>query len=259
MADPINFAATSGTHDTGSPQAEPLHRSTPGIMVFNTSMAVVFRNEEARLINDQLSAWEVHHPANGILPPCVMALAERLLDALRLQSDVKSWEQTRITQVVGDAQAPILIRGFGLPPGRGLPMSHVLILMEKVGRRTLATPAFIRDRFGITDREAEILDCLAKGQTNKEIASSLTISEQTVKEHLKNLLRKTKSTTRTGLISQILISDALPFSDGAPDGRFATPRSDPAAGPAERTPTPRSNGGMRLRNPKDMETVSPVR
>lgn len=42
----------------------------------------------------------------------------------------------------------------------------------------------------LTKRESEILGCLAKGLSNKEIARELDISESTVKIHVQNLLRK---------------------------------------------------------------------
>lgn len=42
----------------------------------------------------------------------------------------------------------------------------------------------------LTQREKEVLQILAKGESNKEIANTLCISEHTVKIHLKNILRK---------------------------------------------------------------------
>ncbi|HET6465426.1 MAG TPA: response regulator transcription factor [Nitrospiria bacterium] len=42
----------------------------------------------------------------------------------------------------------------------------------------------------LTNREKEILQTLAGGASNKEIANALNISEHTVKIHLKNILRK---------------------------------------------------------------------
>ncbi len=43
---------------------------------------------------------------------------------------------------------------------------------------------------GITPREKEILQEVARGQTNREVAASLNLSEHTVKNHLKNILQK---------------------------------------------------------------------
>jgi DNA-binding NarL/FixJ family response regulator len=42
----------------------------------------------------------------------------------------------------------------------------------------------------LTDREWDVLQSVANGMTNREIASALTISENTVKKHLRNILAK---------------------------------------------------------------------
>lgn len=48
----------------------------------------------------------------------------------------------------------------------------------------------------LTDRELSFLDCLANGVSNKEIARSLCVSENTVKFHLKNVYSKFAVGTR---------------------------------------------------------------
>jgi len=50
----------------------------------------------------------------------------------------------------------------------------------------------------LTDREREVLEALIKGWSNKEIATSLHISEETVKSHLKTLFSKLRVRDRTG-------------------------------------------------------------
>ena len=42
----------------------------------------------------------------------------------------------------------------------------------------------------LTDRELDVLQRLANGMTNREIAATLSISENTVKKHLRNILAK---------------------------------------------------------------------
>ncbi len=48
----------------------------------------------------------------------------------------------------------------------------------------------------LTPREIEILDYVVNGQSNKEIARSLIISESTVKVHVQNILKKFDVTSR---------------------------------------------------------------
>ena len=49
----------------------------------------------------------------------------------------------------------------------------------------------------LTDREREVFDLLASGMTNKEIADSLVITTNTVKRHLKEILKKLEVHTRS--------------------------------------------------------------
>ena len=50
---------------------------------------------------------------------------------------------------------------------------------------------------GITKRELELLEKVQRGLQNKLIAYELGISESTVKVHMRNLMRKLKTTNRT--------------------------------------------------------------
>jgi NarL family two-component system response regulator LiaR len=49
----------------------------------------------------------------------------------------------------------------------------------------------------LTERELEVLGCLAKGLSNQEIGDTLFISEKTVKTHVSNILSKLNLTDRT--------------------------------------------------------------
>lgn len=53
------------------------------------------------------------------------------------------------------------------------------------------------DRIQLSHRESQVLICLARGESNKEIARVCHISEATVKVHLKAILRKTNARNRT--------------------------------------------------------------
>ena len=49
----------------------------------------------------------------------------------------------------------------------------------------------------LSPREVEILDNIAQGMTNKQVAYALSISEQTVKNHMSSSLRKLSVNDRT--------------------------------------------------------------
>jgi DNA-binding NarL/FixJ family response regulator len=65
-------------------------------------------------------------------------------------------------------------------------------LFEFVARHTDEVPtARMRDLMNLTRREQILLPLLARGLTNKEIAEQLNLSEQTVKNYVHRILRKT--------------------------------------------------------------------
>jgi len=49
----------------------------------------------------------------------------------------------------------------------------------------------------LSPREVEILDNIAQGMTNRQVADALSISEQTVKNHMSSILRKLSVNDRT--------------------------------------------------------------
>jgi DNA-binding NarL/FixJ family response regulator len=56
----------------------------------------------------------------------------------------------------------------------------------------------------LSSREVEILDYIARGNSNKEIAKSLKISDQTVKNHITSILKKLSVSDRTAAVVHAL-------------------------------------------------------
>lgn len=75
-----------------------------------------------------------------------------------------------------------------------------------VAARTPARPAPALGRVpdGLTRREREVLGLMSSGATNAQIADQLTVSESTVKSHVKHILRKLGATNRTEAIARCL-------------------------------------------------------
>jgi DNA-binding NarL/FixJ family response regulator len=53
----------------------------------------------------------------------------------------------------------------------------------------------------LTAREIEVLNLIAAGNANKEVAGRLRISEDTVKSHIKNILAKLGANDRTHAVT----------------------------------------------------------
>jgi DNA-binding NarL/FixJ family response regulator len=53
----------------------------------------------------------------------------------------------------------------------------------------------------LTQRELQILNCIANGGTNKQAAKKLGISEQTIKNHVSAILRKLNANDRAHAVA----------------------------------------------------------
>jgi DNA-binding NarL/FixJ family response regulator len=62
-------------------------------------------------------------------------------------------------------------------------------MLKSIHRRPV-TPKAEPAMFTLTPREEDILECVAVGQTNKEIANKLNISEKTVKHYMTTIMHK---------------------------------------------------------------------
>ena len=77
--------------------------------------------------------------------------------------------------------------------------------LSEVGGQTALRPPVpgstreIQEIYGLSARELEIVLCVVRGRTNKEIGAELAISEGTVKNHLHRIMRKAGVGNRTEL------------------------------------------------------------
>ena len=81
-----------------------------------------------------------------------------------------------------------------------LPSTLRQVLEGNVWRQSSVTDEDVEasgKAFGLTDRETAILQALARGFSNDEIAKELWVTQQTVKFHLTNIYRKLGAKNRT--------------------------------------------------------------
>ncbi|WP_030160151.1 response regulator transcription factor [Glycomyces sp. NRRL B-16210] len=71
------------------------------------------------------------------------------------------------------------------------------LLFSPVAMRGLMTGTAAQAAPSLTPRESQVLGLIAKGQTNRQIARALGVSEKTVKTHVTNLLRRIDAADRT--------------------------------------------------------------
>lgn len=63
--------------------------------------------------------------------------------------------------------------------------------------------AIVNERWQLTPRQIEVVELLARGKSNSEIAGELKISERTVEVHLTAVFLRAKCKSRTELIATV--------------------------------------------------------
>ena len=66
-----------------------------------------------------------------------------------------------------------------------------------------------RSRSLLSEREVDVLKCLARGQTTSQIAATLFISENTVKTHIRHILEKMEVNNRAEAVARASQMDLL--------------------------------------------------
>lgn len=87
--------------------------------------------------------------------------------------------------------------------GEGLiPAIRAVAAGERWIPRDVASRLAMRKTYEpLSTREIEVLRLIARGRANKEIARELSISENTVKDHMKNILSKLHVSARTEAVT----------------------------------------------------------
>lgn len=74
-------------------------------------------------------------------------------------------------------------------------------LFQWVARHKLVIPSsHLKNRLGLSRREQQLVGLIQQGLTNKEMASRLNLSEQTVKNHVHRILRKLGAPDRLAIV-----------------------------------------------------------
>lgn len=91
---------------------------------------------------------------------------------------------------------------------RALRLESHMVIQNEGSERTIDVKN-IQERFGLSEREMDVVKLLCQGDSNKELAEKLFISELTVKGHLKNIFQKTAVHNRATLVSKVLAGAIL--------------------------------------------------
>jgi two-component system nitrate/nitrite response regulator NarL len=152
----------------------------PDVVLMDLNMNGLSGLEAMQLIVEDM-------PTVAVLMLTVSEEAEDLTTALKNGARgylLKNIEADYLTQAIKRAAAgePVIADA----------MTAKLVMQFRSGLNAPA-PA---EKEKLTPRERETMVCLARGESNKEIARNLSVAESTVKIHVQNILKKLSLTSR---------------------------------------------------------------
>jgi two-component system nitrate/nitrite response regulator NarL len=172
--------------DKASPELVLMDISMPGMSGLEAAKAIKARYPEVKIVMVTVSDDPAH---------LFEALKKGAQGYLLKNLNPSAWRE--YLRAIAYDEAPLnpdlalsILREFAGRSGQGERTPHGL-----AGSR----PAGDDFREGLTPREKEILQEVARGRTNRDIAAEFGLSEHTVKNHLKNILQKLHLANRVQL------------------------------------------------------------
>jgi DNA-binding NarL/FixJ family response regulator len=161
----------------------------PDVMLVDINLPGLNGLEVARVVRRRL-------PQTALIILTVYEDDEQLFNAIKVGAaayspkDISPEQLLQITRLVAQGHYLINENVLSRPfvASRVLKQFRELASVEQEGHMVFAP---------LTGREVEILDCIARGRSNKQIAMDLNISDQTVKNHITAILRKLNVNDRT--------------------------------------------------------------
>jgi DNA-binding CsgD family transcriptional regulator len=163
-------------------------RSDPGVIILGRDNEMVFVNLEAKNILSVIRSGKSH---------------------LLKTEDEEFMKRLYKIKVSGKLDL-IAIRGttYSCRPiqleGNFLNHDSLMILIEPIEEDFSISAHFKESSKTFTAREKAVANLIRKGMTNKEISLDLGIGIHTVKDHVKNIMGKLGTRTRSGIVSKLV-------------------------------------------------------
>lgn len=171
-------------------------RKLPGMLVFDV---------DGQLLSSSPSAERMlyHGQSDRLIRSIRSSLRSLKSKEIREKEAFSSPAGPLLQQTLTSGRRTYGIQAFMLDH-RPLGRNHlVAVLFERINSNRL-DPIRARRRFGLSAREFEVIQALKIGMSDKEIASSLGVGFETIRDYLKNIRAKLGVSTRTAILNMVL-------------------------------------------------------
>ena len=163
--------------EDGEEAIQKAEELAPDVVLMDVRMPKVNGIEAARAIRDLV-------PSTKILMLTVSDEEDDLFQAIKAGANGYLLKEVSVEEVAEAVRAVVQGQTLITPSMASKLLNEFVALDRRVNeKQQLPSPT-------LTSRELEVLKLVAKGMSNREIADDLYISENTVKNHVRNILEK---------------------------------------------------------------------
>jgi DNA-binding NarL/FixJ family response regulator len=181
-----------GEAENGLEAVEKARALKPDVVVMDVEMPVMDGVEATRLIREQM-------PGVKVVMLTISEADDHLFDAIRFGAQGYLLKDLRPAQLYDLVRAVMRDEAALSPAVAGRLLGQI-----RDGAMASHVPDSEPETPSLTRRELEVLRLVADGLSNKEIATSLFITEGTVKNHVHNALEKLQLENRTQAAAYIV-------------------------------------------------------
>ncbi len=185
-------------------------RAAPGILIFNLQNKLVYMNPEAHtILSSSTRSPGSKQSSHRLIPREVYHLCNRLKQ--RLKKAGKSQINSAISMTTVRHSPPMIyaLRGMffhDYQQAGKQGVKFLMVIIEKFSHLRGMDLEKAKGLFHLSRREIEVAKLVLRGCSNKDMAEKLFVSEYTIKDHLKHIMKKMGVATRTMIMSKIFQS-----------------------------------------------------
>jgi len=210
----IKIPRTFPHHKKEGEHRDPLkvsnwRRSVPGILVFNDRQELIFFNNVALALLSKSNSGKPHstrRAAGVTLPKEISDLLDKLKRNPTSSLNDSHTQVSRESALISRGDTNYCCLAFFLynQTRSSIKTSHTMILIGKISEHRNPDLGRLKKRFQLTERQMMIVKQLFSGLTNKEIADRLYLCEDTIKGHLKHIMKQLGVKSRAEIFSVMM-------------------------------------------------------
>jgi len=189
-------------HGTPEPQVGlPL----PGVILFCAPRKVLCYDDRAEDLLSKKSATARRQRQTAFaIPPGIYRCCAEVLSKMRSHAQIRDCKDFKITRMLRHNAVNLIVGAIGLPQPRGKAGPLVLVLIATLDDQAAQLSHRAMELLGFSRHEQAVLQYLLNGWTNAEIAQALDIPEESIKKHLRRIMERTHTWSRTAVIKALL-------------------------------------------------------